>query len=41
MEDLIIAVVAFGAGFVIGNITKLELPALTKKVVRWVKSRKK
>lgn len=41
MEQILVALGAFTAGFLIGNLTKLELRAITKKVVRWVKNRRK
>lgn len=41
MEQILIALGAFTAGFVIGNITKLELRALLRRVVVWYKSRKR
>lgn len=41
MDQVIVAVAAFVAGFVIGNISKLEMRAVVKRVVVWKKSRKK
>jgi len=41
MEQVLIAVGAFSAGFLIGNLTKLELRAVTKRVITWVKNRRK
>ena len=41
MEQILIAVGAFSAGFLLGNITKLELRAVLRRVVVWLKGRKK
>lgn len=41
MEQILIALGAFTAGFLIGNLTKVELRTVTKKVVTWAKSRRK
>ena len=41
MEQILIAVGAFSAGFLLGNITKLELRAILRRVVVWLKGRKK
>lgn len=38
MEQILIAVGAFSAGFLLGNITKLELRAVLRRVVVWLKT---
>lgn len=40
MEQILIAVGAFSAGFLLGNITKLELRALLRRIVTWYKTRR-
>lgn len=41
MEEVAIAVVAFVAGFILGNLSKLEMRAILKRVVAWQKNRRK
>lgn len=41
MEEIVIGIVAFIAGFALGNISKIELRAGLKRVIEWRKNRRK
>ncbi len=41
MEQILTLVGAFTAGFLIGNLTKVELRTLVRKMISWAKNRRK
>lgn len=41
MTEVAIAIIAFVAGFLLGNLSKIELRAILIKVITWQKGRAK